>query len=171
MLLISPSTVQLQRNISKSCFGFLDFAKRNGLNPFSESIQNNLFEAITSTQAGFQRMWHALLTIEPLNNDIMWGKALKFVSCVLNELCQTANIESRLTIYIGTKGVNNLEMSSVSNYLRYVMKRDGFHSAFPRITLSKARLVQSWKPLEFDCLSWKVLELWQTSLKSAWISK
>ena len=35
------------------------------------------------------------------------------MSFVLNEFSQTANIECKLTTY-GTKGVNNLEMSSVS---------------------------------------------------------
>ena len=51
--------------------------------------------------------------IDPLNNDVICGKALKSVSFVLNEFSQIANIEPRLTTY-GTKGVNNLEMRSVS---------------------------------------------------------
>ena len=47
------------------------------------------------------------------NNDIIHKKALKSVSSVLKEFSQIANIEPKLTTY-GTKGVGNLEMSSVS---------------------------------------------------------
>ena len=50
----------------------------------------------------------------PLNNDVIRGKALKSVGFVLNDFSQIANIEPTLTTYIDTKGVNNLEMSSVS---------------------------------------------------------
>ena len=45
-------------------------------------------------------------------------------------------------------------------------------SSSPSPTLFSG-FVQYWKALEFefDCLSWKVFEMWQKSLKSPWISK
>ena len=46
-------------------------------------------------------------------NYVARGKAVKAVSFVLSELSQTANIETKLTT-CWYKGVNNLEMSSVS---------------------------------------------------------
>ena len=38
-------------------------------------------------------------------NDVIRGKALKSVSFVLSEFSQIANIELKLTTYVGTKGV------------------------------------------------------------------
>ena len=38
-------------------------------------------------------------------NDVIRGKALISVSFVLSEFSQTANIEPKLTTYVGTKGV------------------------------------------------------------------
>ena len=49
----------------------------------------------------------------PFNNYVILRKALKSMSLVLNEFSQIANIEPKLTTY-WNKGVNNLEMSSVS---------------------------------------------------------
>ena len=40
-------------------------------------------------------------------NDVIRGKALKSVSFVLSEFSQTANIEPKLTTYVGTKGVSH----------------------------------------------------------------
>ena len=39
------------------------------------------------------------LSIDTFNNDVIRGKALKSVSCVLNEFSQIVNIESKLTTY------------------------------------------------------------------------
>ena len=44
--------------------------------------------------------------IDPFNNDIICGKALKYVSFVLNKFSQIANVEPKLTTY-WYKGADN----------------------------------------------------------------
>ena len=42
--------------------------------------------------------------IDPINNDVIPGKILKYMSFVLNEFSQIANIESHLTTYWYKRG-------------------------------------------------------------------
>ena len=60
-------------------------------------IFNSLYIVTTATG-------HASLAIDPFNNDVIHGKALKSVSFVLNEFSQIANTESKLTTYWNKRG-------------------------------------------------------------------
>ena len=47
----------------------------------------------------------------PFNNDVIRGKTMKSVGFVLNEFSWIENMKPKPTTNIGTKGMNNLEMS------------------------------------------------------------
>ena len=63
---------------------------------------------------------------DPFKNDVIRGKALTFVSLVLNEFPPDSIYKSLNWLHIGTKGVNNLEMSSESTLGH---EETAFHSA------------------------------------------
>ena len=52
--------------------------------------------------------------LDSFNNDVIRGKTMKSIGFVLNEFSWIENIEPKPTTNIGTKGLNNLEMSSLS---------------------------------------------------------
>ena len=60
------------------------------------------------------------------DNDIIYRKALKSVSFVLDEFSQIANIEPKLTTYWHKK-VNNLEMRIYDNSWRETTSTVLFH--------------------------------------------
>ena len=52
--------------------------------------------------------------VDPVNNDIIHGKALKYLSFILSEFSPIANVKPIPTTYsMGTEGVNNLEISNI----------------------------------------------------------
>ena len=72
-----------------------------------------IFPSIVSFKPELSPWEHFI--IGPFNNDAICGKALKSVSFVLYKFSQIANTEPELTtVHIGTKGVHNLDTSSVS---------------------------------------------------------
>ena len=52
--------------------------------------------------------------VDPVNNDIIHGKALNSLSFILSEFSPIANVKPIPTTYsMGTEGANNLEISNI----------------------------------------------------------
>ena len=70
----------------------------------SESHSRSTWEKISRIYQKALRNLELVWLIDPFNNDVIHGKALKYVSFVLNKFSQIATIEPKLTTYWHKRG-------------------------------------------------------------------